>query len=238
MWQRKTRRIARPARNRPRPAQPARPARDLQPARPAQPLTIITPCCRPANLKKLYDTIRFEFVDEWIIVYDGKHVKENPRMFSSNPKVSEYIYEGTGCMGSPQRNFGMDQIQNWNSWLFFLDDDNMIHPGLYEMTRRAHPGRIYTFDQLRPDGTILKGNKIKKGYIDTASILIHADLVRENPRWPIYLTHTLGGDGKFIEDLHSLYSPKFVYLNRVLGYHNGLKQSLKKPFSLRRMLLK
>lgn len=186
-------------------------------------LTIITPCCRPENIRNVYHSVDFKYVHEWIIVYDGVHVKENPLMFPDNPKVREYVHTSPGCLGSPQRNFGMNNIKNYDTWLFFLDDDNLIHPELYVFLQTAQPGHIYSFDQLRADGsTVLKGDMYVKGHIDTASILIDANLVREQPRWPIYLELTYGGDGEFIENLYAQHKGKFVYVNKCLSYHNQI----------------
>jgi hypothetical protein len=186
-------------------------------------LTIITPCSRPENIQRVYQGIDFKYVHEWIIVYDGAHVKTNPLMFTRNPKVREYIHTGPGCLGSPQRNFGMDNISDYNTWLFFLDDDNLIHRDLYKFLETAQPGHIYSFDQLRADGaTVLEGNTYIKGHVDTASILIDANLVREQPRWPVYKELTYGGDGEFIENLYAQHQSRFVYVNKCLSYHNFL----------------
>ena len=40
-------------------------------------ITIITPSYRIDNLKKK-QSINFEYIDEWIIVYDGNKIGSNP----------------------------------------------------------------------------------------------------------------------------------------------------------------
>ena len=45
-------------------------------------VTIITPCYRTKNLKQIYNSIDFRYIDEWIIVYDGSKIK----------KKSKFIY--------------------------------------------------------------------------------------------------------------------------------------------------
>ena len=73
-------------------------------------LTIITPSCRPANLLKIKESVPMEWVKEWIIVYDGKRVTTNPEQFKDVPNIKEYLYEGEGISGNPQRNFALDII--------------------------------------------------------------------------------------------------------------------------------
>ena len=43
-------------------------------------LTIITPSYRINNLLQIKNSINFDFVDEWIIVYDGSKISENPNL--------------------------------------------------------------------------------------------------------------------------------------------------------------
>ena len=40
-------------------------------------MTIITPTYRIDNLNKIKQSINFEYVDEWIIVYDGNRIETN-----------------------------------------------------------------------------------------------------------------------------------------------------------------
>ena len=46
--------------------------------------TIITPSYRIDNFKKINQSINFEYVDEWIIVYDGNKIESNPCIFEEN----------------------------------------------------------------------------------------------------------------------------------------------------------
>ena len=92
-------------------------------------LTIITPCCRPNNLIKLYDSINFNYINEWIVVYDEKKIKQNPNILNhfNNKKIKEYFHRGNGISGNPQRNRALDKIENKNTMVYYLDDDNIIH---------------------------------------------------------------------------------------------------------------
>ena len=44
-------------------------------------MTIITPCYRLNNLNKIKESIDFNYVDEWIIVYDGTKIDTLPNIF-------------------------------------------------------------------------------------------------------------------------------------------------------------
>ena len=44
-------------------------------------MTIITPSSRPHNWPTVRNSINFDYVHEWIIVYDGSKIGENPNVF-------------------------------------------------------------------------------------------------------------------------------------------------------------
>ena len=58
-------------------------------------ITIITPSYRIDNLYKIKESINFEYVHEWIIVYDGSKIITNPYLFKEDNKIKEYIYKCT-----------------------------------------------------------------------------------------------------------------------------------------------
>ena len=41
--------------------------------------------------------------------------------------IQEYVYKGEGISGNPQRNYAWTKITNPNTFLHFLDDDNILH---------------------------------------------------------------------------------------------------------------
>ena len=47
-------------------------------------ITTITPSYRIDNLKKVKQSINFEYIDEWIIVHDGNKIESNPCIFEEN----------------------------------------------------------------------------------------------------------------------------------------------------------
>ena len=188
-------------------------------------ITIITPSIRPENLIKVKESINFDYVNEWIIVYDGSKISENPNIFlnESNSKIKEYIHSGEGISGNPQRNFALDNISNENTYLYFLDDDNIIHQDLYTLLDRIEDNKIYTFDQIRPPDVFpykeyLPGNNIELFNIDTAMFLIDYNLCK-NVKWDI---HKYNADGIYIVECYELNKENWIYINKVIAHYNYL----------------
>lgn len=131
-------------------------------------LTVITPSCRPYNLGRVKESLHFDYIDEWIIVYDGSKVPKDTAFFKDHPKIKEHWVLGDGIEGNLQRNYALSQITNPDALLFYLDDDNQMHPDLYSLLKVVDPSNVYSFGQLNR----LKGGIVKLGSIDTAMVLI------------------------------------------------------------------
>ena len=178
-------------------------------------MTIITPSIRPSNLPKIKDSIDFDYVDEWIIVYDGKKISENPLVFKSegNPKIKEYIHTSEMISGNGQRNYAIDHIQNEDTYLHFLDDDNTIHKDLYKLLDIIDDGRIYTFDQKDR----ITGNHIEICQIDTAMFLVDFKLCKAI-RWVSEFT----ADFYYINDCYLQNKDNWIYVGNALCNYNTL----------------
>ena len=187
-------------------------------------VTIITPSIRPENLLKIKESIRFEYVNEWIIVYDGKKILENPHQFDTGAdceKITEHVYLGEGTSGNPQRNYALDHVKNPDTYLYFLDDDTIIHSDLYELLDVVKDGKMYTFDQKRPADVfpfkeVLKGDNVKVFNIDTGMMLIDFNLCKDI-RWTI---DKYNSDGIYITECFSRNIMKWEYVNKVMSYYN------------------
>jgi hypothetical protein len=176
-------------------------------------LTIITPSYRTHNLKKLKDSINFDYVNEWIIVYDGTKVPSGFNFFNEQ-KIKEYVFTGPGISGNPQRNFALNSIKEESTMLYFLDDDNIMHPGLIRFMDICENDTIYTFDQ----SDRLLGNNIAINHIDTACLLIDFSLCK-NIRW---IPSLYEADGHYITDCYKLNKSSHCYINNDLCYYNKL----------------
>ena len=189
-------------------------------------ITIITPSIRLDNLKKIKKSINFEYVNEWIIVYDGNKIFTNPYLFTNeenSDKISEYIYTGNGISGNPQRNFALDNIKNKNTYIYYLDDDNLIHPELYNLLNEIKSNKIYTFDQKRPTNIypykeLLKGDDIRLYNIDTAMILIDYNLCKDI-KW---IEDKYIADGIYIMECYIRNKSNWIYINKCLSFYNAL----------------
>lgn len=179
-------------------------------------MTIITPSMRPENLYKVKDSIDFNYVDEWIIVYDGSKVSENPYLFTDegNIKIKEYIHTSEGISGNPQRNYALDHIQNQDTYLYFLDDDNVIHKDLYKLLNMIDDNKIYTFDQANG----MPGNTIQVYHIDTAMFLIDFKICK-NIRWVL---NEYAADGIYICECYSNNQDKWIYVQNELCTYNAI----------------
>jgi glycosyltransferase involved in cell wall biosynthesis len=186
-------------------------------------ITIITPCIRPDNLIKIKESINFKYVNEWIIVYDGNHISTIPDTIEKNSKIKEYIYKGEGISGNPQRNFALELIETFDTYLYFLDDDNIIHPELYGLLDRIENGKMYSFDQSRPKNvypykTLLRGDNIEIFHIDTAMFLIDFNLCKDI-RW---IPDKYNADGHYIKECYEANKDNWIYVNKTMSYYNKL----------------
>jgi hypothetical protein len=189
-------------------------------------VVLITPSIRPNNLLKIRDSIKFEYINKWIIVYDGNKIAENPKLFTNDccsDKIEEHVYKGDGGSGNPQRNYALDLIKDMDTYLYYLDDDNVIHPHLYTLLSTMEDNRMYTFDQQRPDNIfpfkkLLKGDNVALYNIDTAMMLIDYNLCR-NIRWD---AHKYNADGLYITECYEKNKNNWVYIDKIMAFYNPL----------------
>ena len=181
-------------------------------------LTLITPSYRVNNLLEIKKSINFEYIEEWIIVYDGSKIIDNPHLFENqeNNKIKEYVYkcENGGISGNPQRNYALSKITNPQALMYYLDDDNIIHPNLYKLLNIVNNNKIYTFNQCNR----LKGNNINVCHIDTAMVIIPYNLCK-NVRW---ILKEYSADGLYIKECYDENKNKHIYIDNDLCYYNKI----------------
>jgi predicted O-methyltransferase YrrM len=181
-------------------------------------ITIITPSSRPDNLIEVQKSLNFNFIHEWIIVYDGSKITENPYLFTNhlnNDKISEYLYKGNGISGNSQRNFALENIKNKDTYLYYLDDDNIIHEDLYKILNIIGDQKFCTFDQKNR----IKGDNIQVDKIDTAMFLIDFNLCK-SIRW---IEDKYNADGYYIKECYSDNNINWIYIDNDLSYYNYLQ---------------
>ncbi len=195
---------------------------------------IITPCSRHENLQYLADSILFQHVEKWIIVYDRPKEETFKFQFQTHKhsdRIVELICTVDALFGNACRNMGIDYLvqNNLDGFLFFLDDDNLVHPRLWELPEEGLDlNKVYTFDMQRSynENDLILGDNPVITKIDTAMILVHSSMLNgkngtsANIRWnlPEYCA-----DGRFIEEIVSKFREHWVYLPGVRAYWNRLK---------------
>ena len=185
----------------------------------ANKLTLITPSYRVSNLLEIKKSINFEYIEEWIIVYDGSKIIDNPRLFENkeNNKIKEYVYkcENGGISGNPQRNYALSKITNPDALIYYLDDDNIIHPNLYKLLNIINNNKIYTFNQYNG----LRNNNINTGCIDTAMFIIPYNLCK-NVRWVL---NEYVADNIYINECYNKNKNIHIYIDNDLCYYNKIR---------------
>jgi predicted O-methyltransferase YrrM len=176
-------------------------------------ITIITPSYRLDNLSTIKNSINFDYVDQWIIVYDGSKIMDNPRLFSHD-KIKEYIHTSEGISGNPQRNFALDKITNTDTFIYYVDDDNIIHPNLYRLLNIIDKN-IYTFNSNKH-----KGNNVSVYNIDTAMCILYYNLCSDI-RWRL---DKYEADGIYISESYEKNKDKHIYVDNVLSYYNKIRK--------------
>jgi hypothetical protein len=154
-------------------------------------------------------------------------MQENPRLFDKTEeclKIKEYVYnDPESISGNAQRNYALDQITNKDTNIYFLDDDNIIHPDLYKLLDVIEENKIYTFNQKRPKDIypyvdLLKGNNVDLFKIDTAMFLIDYRLCR-NMNW---IVDKYNADGYYIKECYEKNKDSHIYVDNELSYYNNL----------------
>jgi SAM-dependent methyltransferase len=184
-----------------------------------QEIVIITPSYRTTNLRKLFDSIPFDHVRKWIIVYDGNHVQDGYSQFREHPKIEEHVHVSSGISGNPQRNFGLDIVEQQYGdddclYVYFLDDDNICHPDLKRLAGILDYGNIYTFNQ---EGRIM-GNTIGVNKIDTAMFMVSVGICKRLR----FIPDKYEADGHFIVDCLNNQPGRWIFVNNDLCFYNKI----------------
>lgn len=178
-------------------------------------VTIITPCSRPENLEKMKESMNFNKIEKWYIVYDNRKFEFSKR-YENDPKIIEVECKEEGSAGHQCRNKALDMIDS--GMIYFLDDDNIIHPEFWNL--EIDSGKLFTFNQQRSSTTVFTGDNPTVGMIDTAQFIfdksILGDLRFEKDKYE--------ADGIFIHELIERAKDNWVFIDKIACYYNKLKQ--------------
>lgn len=118
-------------------------------------LSIVTPTIRPLNLPAVYASI-LEMNNskiEWIILFDkGKRDERIKKYESFVPIIIDDTINRGNAPASNHRNKGLDLSRG--KWIYFLDDDTIIHPNLLNEIKKCDPNNdfVLIFNQYGIDG--------------------------------------------------------------------------------------
>jgi hypothetical protein len=190
---------------------------------PQPPLTIVTPCSRPENLEKLYKSIQFDKITLWLIIYDTRKLNFEKRF--NDPKIIELECKDEGIVGHQIRNMSLNIITQ--GLIYFLDDDNIIHPFFWYITNHFKEGSIHTFNLLYQNGSILKGENPAPKNIDIAQCVFDKSLVGDIR----FNANNYSADSVFISELcnKNKDTTQIVYFNYIATYYNWLNEIHKLP---------
>ena len=187
-------------------------------------LILITPCSRPKNLEKLYKSIQFDKIALWCIIYDTRHIPFI-KHFNNNPKIIELECKDDGTAGHQIRNMALNIITE--GIIYFLDDDNIMHPFFWNLVDHFKYGNLYTFNLLYQSGQILYGNNPIPKKIDTSQYVFDRKLV-DNIRFDI---NTYCADGIFINTIYENNKPNSFHFNYIAAYYNWLNKEQPLPLT-------
>lgn len=178
-------------------------------------INIITPCSRPENLLKISESINIPKENyRWIVVCDSVSLPDE-KLIPRNCEI--YFYKDLKSIsGNSQRNFALDLINS--DYIYFNDDDTLIHPNLWENIKNLDNDFI-SFEQLHKSGQYrLSSNMIKVGYIDSHNFMISYDILG-NTR---FIIDRYDADGYFAEECFSK-SKKPIHILKPLSVYNQLR---------------
>ena len=181
-----------------------------------QKLHIVTPCCRPQNLMTIRDSIRLPRATfTWWIVFDANENEIDKKYIPSDARIL-WHKDKKSVAGHAQRNYALSLIDD--GMVYFLDDDTLLHPDLYNETCKANEYHDFIhFDQENPDGTKRIGGKVEVNHIDTGSAVASRQLIG-NTR---FRTDLYNADGYFWKTI-SQKASNTKYINKVLSTYNLL----------------
>jgi hypothetical protein len=200
-------------------------------------VNIITPCTRPENLIHIYRSLDFNFIKKWYICYDIAKLKQTTKLFLFHKKIKEIDVDGTSVnsmWGNQQRNAGLDCIQS--GYVYFLDDDNILHPDFFTKINFTVPNKIFLFDQIKKFRCTPIWREFVVRKMDMAQFCVDINLVGKI-RFAVghHVTEQAmhNADGSFINHVLRNNYGKHEYIPEILAYYNVLRHKDTKSLEYR-----
>lgn len=192
-------------------------------------LHIVTPVSRPNNLCWLADSIRDNLQNipwDWWVVFD-RAVTIPLKPDYQRIKYWEYGPDENSIGGFSLRNHVLDLIDS--GWLYFLDDDNIIHPDLETtllFSWKSYPSaQWFVFRQVRPDGSVYLHPQCppRTNSIDIGQCVMRKDLIGQDgePVGPWRFPPRRDADGVIFQEIAIKVKP--VCVDVAATYYNALR---------------
>lgn len=188
-------------------------------------LYIVTPCSRPQNLPSIRKAFASNYDWIWVIIYTVRPLR---REFPSDPRIYEFWLgveatheDDPWTYANLGRNFALGLVSDASSYIYFLDDDNIIHPNFWKLVYavlQEGQSDFITFDQFRTPETVLVGPRAIIGKIDTGMFVTQRGLTG-HIRWRLQGY----ADFFFAEEMQNT-AHNHTYINQTCAYYNFVTQ--------------
>lgn len=183
-------------------------------------LNIVTPCSRIKNLievERSFKTVTNMNI-KWHICFDSEFI---PNILPIEVDHQLYCTKSVNyeISGNKQRNLILSNITD--GFIYFLDDDNIIHPNLNNILNDVMYGKNYIFSQVYKNDIIrFKPHQkcIYPGRIDSAQMLVSASSLSNKTIWPLKVYLAEAFFAKYINDNNS-----FIFIDKIGSYYNYLR---------------
>jgi tetratricopeptide (TPR) repeat protein len=201
------------------------------------PITFITPCSRPHNLPAIHASLLLQWhrVNRWIVVFDAKIIPDadaERHIFLDGPKIEYTSFQSESSLfGNGQRNHALASIvgrpkEFEASYIYFLDEDNVVHPELWNLDLPPDCSCIVSFDQYfaKTMPCVRRGDCLRKFEIDTAQVLVGCRTYLTQPILWFEMAHE--ADGMWIEVMGQLFGSNHIYIPRIAALYNPLREEI------------
>ena len=185
-------------------------------------LTIITPCSRPENLPRVYQSIEAGwpwFDIDWRVVFDTSVCEP---AYIDGAIIAGLSVAGSR-FGNAQRNYALDRTDA--GWVYFLDDDNLMHPALFEKLHAVIENNpaLQAFALAQDCGIATRQvapTCMHMGMIDMGQVCIKRELIGDIR----FRLQPYEADGYFIEDVYRAKSSAWGFVHEAVTFYNGLRR--------------
>ena len=164
-------------------------------------LTIVTPCSRPQNLPLMAESIKpgrslFDVI--WMVIFDNGECPQSE-------------------VGNYQRNCALEAIKD--GLVYFLDDDTLIHPELFDELAKVKTGAV-AFGQVLNGGIrYASPATMKVCQIDMGQVAIQREVIGDAR----FALGVYEADGIFIQAVYGNNPEAWSFIEKPLCYYNKLR---------------